>query len=164
MSTPARIFARIALWLLLGGWIGAMLLFGAVVARAAFVAVPDPGIAADLIGRVLGPLQLTGMVLALALAALGGSLERGRAALVLPLLLGALCAINHFAVSPAVAAIDLADPGLASAAANRFARLHRLSVWLFGATAIGALALAGLHARQELRHRAPGPAVRSKKA
>lgn len=151
MPTPARILFRILLWLLLGGWIGAMLLFGAVVARAAFVAVPDPGIAAHLIGRVLGPLQLSGIGLALVLSALGGSLERGRAVVVLPLLLGVLCAVNHFGVSPAVAAIDIADPALAATAGTRFARLHQLSVWLFGATAVGALALAALHARRELR-------------
>jgi hypothetical protein len=164
VSTRAPILFRLLLWLLLGGWIGAMLLFGAVVARAAFVAVPDPGIAGQLIGRVLGPLQLSGIGLALALSALGGALERGRTAVLLPLLLGALCAINHFAVSPAVAAIDLADPGLVSTAAAHFALLHRLSVWLFGATAIGALALAAVHARRELRQDAPSPAALSKKA
>lgn len=134
-----------------------MLLFGAVVARAAFVAVPDPGIAADLIGRVLGPLQLSGIGLALALAALGGGLGRGRAAVVVPLVLGVLCAINHFGVSPAVAAIDLTDPTLADSAGGRFALLHRLSVWLFGATAVGALALAAVHARHELRRDDPRP-------
>ena len=141
-----------------------MLLFGAVVARAAFVAVPDPGIAGQLIGRVLGPLQLWGIGLSLALSALGGALGRGRIAILLPLLLGALCAINHFAVSPAVAAIDLTDPDLVSTAAARFALLHRLSVWLFGATAIGALALTAVHARRELRQDTPGLADRSKKA
>ncbi len=133
-----------------------MLLFGAVVARAAFVAVPDPGTAAQLIGRVLGPLQLGGIGVALALSALGGLLGRGRAAIIVPLLLGSLCAINHFGVSPAVAAIDLADPALAATAGVRFARLHQLSVWLFGATAFGALALAALHARCELRHEVRG--------
>lgn len=131
------------------------MLFGAVVARAAFVAVPDPGIAAHLIGRVLGPLQLSGIVLSLAISALGGLLGRGRAVVAFPLLLGVLCAVNHFGVSPAVAAIDLADPALAGSAGARFAVLHRLSVWLFGATAVGALALAALHTRHELRQDAP---------
>ncbi len=151
MPTPARILARILLWLLLGGWIGAMLLFGAVVARAAFIAIPDPGIAAHLIGRVLGPLQLSGIGIALVLSALGGFLGRGRSVVAVPLSLGVLCAINHFGVSPAVAAIDLADPALAATAGARFARLHQLSVWLFGATAVGALVLAALHGRRELR-------------
>lgn len=126
-------------------------MFGAVVARSAFAAIPDSAMAAGLIGRVLGPLQLTGIAVALVLSALGGVLGRGRAAVVLPLLLGGLCAINHFGVSPAVAAIDLADPALAATAGVRFARLHQLSVWLFGATAIGALILAGVHVNRELR-------------
>lgn len=128
-----------------------MSLFGAVVARAAFAAVPDPAIAAGLIGRVLASLQLTGIAVALILSALGGVLGRGRVAVVLPLLLGVLCAVNHFGVSPVVAAIDLTDPALAADAGVRFARLHQLSVWLFKATAVGALMLAAFHAWRELR-------------
>lgn len=155
MSPSARNSLRILLWLLLGAWIGAMLLFGAVVARAVFVAIPDPAAAGVLIGRVLGPLQLAGIGVAVTLAALGGSLGRGRIAVAMPLLLAALCAINHFAVSPAVAAIDLTVPGLPADAGLRFARLHRLSVWLFAGTAIGALALVAVHARVEVGRNGP---------
>jgi hypothetical protein len=151
MPTRSRISLRILLWLLLGGWLGAMLLFGGGVARATFATVPDPSLAASLVGLVLGRLERSGMVLALVLAALGGALGRGRTVVVLPLLIGALCAINHFAVSPTVAAIDLTAPDLPAGAGVRFARLHRLSVWLFAATAIGASALAALHAFHELR-------------
>lgn len=152
---PARVLLRILLWTLLGGWLGALLLFGGSVVRAAFVAVPDPRIAAHLIGVVLASLQIAGMGLGLTLSALGGALGRGRAVVALPLLLGVLCAINHFAVSPAVAAIDLTDPGLRVGAGARFAQLHQLSVGLFAATTIGALALAALHAHRELREGPP---------
>jgi sirohydrochlorin ferrochelatase len=131
-----------------------MLLFGAVVARAAFEVIPSPEVAGHLVGHVLGPLQLAGAGAGVALAALGGSLHRGRIAVILPLLLAVACLVNHFGVSPAVAEIRLAriadsgsDPGLA----QRFARLHFLSVSLFMVTAAGALALAVVHALAEAR-------------
>jgi hypothetical protein len=152
---PVQILGRILLWAILGGWIGALLLCGAVVVRAAFEVVPDPRLAGHLVGRVLAPLQLAGIGLGLGLAALGGSLGRGRLAVLLPLVLVALCAANHFGISPAVAAIDLADPAAAPDAGARFARLHQLSVALFVATALGALVLAALHAAIELREESP---------
>ena len=154
----ARALERIVLWLALGGWIGALLLCGGVVVGAAFELVPDPGVAATLVGRVLGPLQVAGVGIGLGLAALGGTLGRGRLAVALPVLLAALCAANHFGVSPAVAAIDLADPAAGPDAGLRFARLHRLSVALFVGVAVGTLLLAALHAARELREEGPGGA------
>jgi len=153
VPAPARlaVLQRALLWTLLGGWLGALLLFGMVVARVAFVAVPDPALAGHLVGRVLGPLQIAGMAIGLILAALGGMLGRGPIAIALPLLLGALCAANHFGVSPAVAAIQLADPAAAPDAGARFARLHQLSVALFSVTMVGALVLLAFHAAAELR-------------
>jgi hypothetical protein len=153
VPAPARlaVLQRIVLWTLLGGWLGALLLFGMVVARVAFVAVPDAALAGHLVGRVLGPLQIAGMGIGLTLAALGGMLGRGPIAIALPLLLAALCAANHFGVSPAVAAIHLTDPAAGPDAGARFARLHQLSVALFTATVAGALALLALHAAAELR-------------
>jgi len=148
---------RPVLWIALGAWLGAMLLFGAVVARAAFAVIPSPEVAGHLVGRVLGPLQLGGAGIGIALAALGGALQRGRVAVVLPLLLAAVCLVNHFGVTPAVAEIRLArlgdagtDPGLA----ERFARLHLLSVSLFMLTASGAIALAVVHGLAEAREAA----------
>jgi hypothetical protein len=145
------VLGRILLWTALGGWIGALLLCGVVVVRAAFEAVPDPGVAADLIGRVLAPLQLAGIGLGVALAALGGALRRGTLSIALPLALAGLCAANQFGIAPAVAAIDLTDPAAGADAGARFARLHQLSVGLFVATALGALLLGALHAAIELR-------------
>ena len=151
LRTPLRVL----LWTLLGGWIGAILLFGAVVARVAFVAIPEPGIAAALVGSVLAPLQLAGIGLGVVLAALGGALGRGWVAIALPVSLGIACAWNHFGVSPALAVIDLADPELGAGGAARFASLHRLSVRLFVGTGIGVVLLAVLHAVWELREERP---------
>jgi hypothetical protein len=160
VTAPARlpILLRALLWMLLGGWTGALLLFGAVVTRVAFAALPEPALAGHVVGGVLAPLQLAGIGAGLALAALGGWLRRGRLAVALPLLLAAVCAVNHFGVSPAVAAIDLADPASGPGAGARFASLHELSVVLFTTTAVGVLLLAALHARAELRAEPPRPA------
>lgn len=151
-----RALLRSALWLALGAWIGAFLLCGAVVVPAAFEGVAEPARAAAVVGRVLGPLQLAGIVVGIALAALGGALGRGRIAVALPLALAACCAANHFVVSPAVAAIDLADPAAGAGAGARFARLHQVSVALFLAASAGAVALGVLHLARELREERPG--------
>lgn len=156
-SDRARTALRIALWLALGGWIGALLLCGGVVVPAAFGSGIDPAAAGNLVGRVLGRLHVAGIVLGLTLAALGGALGRGRFAAGLAIALAACSAVNHFVVSPAVAAIDLTDPAAGAAGAGaRFASLHRLSVALFLSVAVGTLGLAALHAAQELREDRPG--------
>lgn len=150
-TAPPRPALRPLLWLLLGGWIGAMALFGLVLARVVFQVVPDPDVAGRLVGRVLGPLQLSGAAAGLALAALAAGLRRGRLAVVLPLVLAGICLFNHFGVTPRVAEFQVSDPGAAPGSALRFARLHELSVLLFGITASGALLLAGIHALAEAR-------------
>jgi hypothetical protein len=155
------VLLRPLLWALLGGWIGAMALFGGVLARAAFEVAP-PETAGRLVGRVLGPLLLGGAAAGITLAALGGILRRGAIAVALPLLLVAACLLSHFWVSPAVAAIQLGDPGAGPDAGVRFARLHALSMGLFLGTALGLVLLAVLHAWHEhresrLRARCFGP-------
>lgn len=149
---------RIAVWLGLGVWLGLLLLCGGVVARAAFQEIGDPQAAARLVGRVLGAVQLGGIFLGLALAALGGMLGRGWLAVALPLLLAGLCAVNQFGVAPAVAAIDLTDPAAPAGAGLRFAHLHRLSVGLFAGVLVGVILLALLHVARELRADRPGSA------
>lgn len=154
MTTPARARSRVLagalLWVVIGGWFGALLLFAAVVAPTAFSMLPDPRLTAHMVGRVLASLQLAGMGLGVLLAALGGGLGRGRLAVALPLVLAAMCAANHFGVAPAVAAIDLTDPAAGAGAGARFARLHQLSMGLFLATTAGVLLLGILHAVREL--------------
>jgi hypothetical protein len=158
-STEALL--RPLLWTLLGAWIGAMGLFGGVLARVVFEVVP-PETAGRLVGRVLGPLLIGGAGVGLALSALGGALRRGPVAVVLPLLLAGMCLFSHFWVSPAVAAIRVGDPSAGPDAAVRFARLHALSMALFVATSLGIAVLALLHGWREqresrLRARSFGP-------
>lgn len=151
MPPSVRAVLRPVLWIALGAWIGAMLFFGTVVARAAFAVIPSPDVAGHLVGRVLGPLQLAGAGAGVSLSVLAGALRRGRLAVTLPLLLSAVCLVNHFGVTPAVAEIRLAGAGSDPTVAQRFARLHLLSVSLFLATAGGAVALAVIHAVAEAR-------------
>lgn len=132
-------------------------LFGAMT-RVAFEVVPSPEIAGRLVGRLLEPLLTTGAVVGAGLAVVGTALGRGRVAIGIPLLLSMACLVNQFGVSRAVAEIHLTDPALAPGLAARFAMLHQVSVWLFVATALGALVLAAIHARIEAResqHRGP---------
>lgn len=158
-TSAARPWLRALLWLALGGWIGAMGLFGAMT-RVAFEVVPSPEIAGHLVGRLLEPLLTTGAVLGASLAAMGAALGRGRLAIGMSLLLSIACLVNQFGVSRAVAEIHLTDPGLAPGLAARFATLHQLSVWLFIGTAVGALALAAIHARIEARESRQSGATR----
>jgi hypothetical protein len=128
-----------------------MALFGLVLARVVFQVVPDADVAGHLVGRVLGPLQVCGAAIGLALAALAVGLRRGRLAVALPLVLAGICLVNHFGVTPRVAEFQVSDPNAAPGTALRFARFHELSVLLFGITAAGALLLAGIHALAESR-------------
>lgn len=145
-SAHRRAALRALLWSILGAWLALMLFVGSVVAPAAFRVLPSPELAGDLVGRVLGPVHGFGAVAGVALAALGVALGRGRLAVGLPLLLSALCLLNHFGVSPAVAEIRFDD--LQPGDAERFRRLHQLSVGLFVAVGAGVIALVGLHARR----------------
>jgi hypothetical protein len=139
---------RPALWLVIGGWLGVLVLFG-LVARVAFTVGASPELAGHVVAGVLGPLELGGVGAGIALAALGGGLRRGRWAVLLPILLSLVCFTSHFGVSPALAEIRLGSPGAPPGEALRFARLHRLSVGLYGLTLLGVLGLAVLHARAE---------------
>lgn len=141
---------RNLLWLWLGAWIGVMGFFGSVT-RAAFHFVPDPEVAGRLVGSLLMPLLSISAISGVGLSVLAATLRRGRVAIVLPLVLATASLINQFGVSPAVAEIRLTDPGLAPELAARFAALHRLSVWLFVATAIGTVLLAITHGLAEAR-------------
>lgn len=141
---------RAFLWLWLGAWIGAMAFFVGV-AQAAFRVIPDPAIAGSLVGMLLSPLLTIGALSGVGLSMMAIRLGRGRVTIVLPLVLTTACLINQFGVSGAVAEIRLTDPGLSAELAGRFAALHRLSVWLFTGTGIGAVVLAVAHAVAEAR-------------
>jgi hypothetical protein len=144
---------RPLLWLVLGTWLGAMALFAADVAPAAFRVLPSPDLAGALVGAVLGGLQLAGAAAGALLAVLALALGRGPLAIALPLALAGLSLANHLGVTPAIDAIRLAGPNALAdpILARRFAHLHHLSVLLFGTTMAGLLALAALHAHAEAR-------------
>ncbi len=150
-----RALANGLLWVGLGGWIGAMVLFAAVVAPAAFATLPSPELAGPLVGRVLGVLHLAGAGLGVGLALLAALLGRGRMSVLLAMALAAVCLVSHFGVSAPLSEMrDLA--GADPETVRRFGTLHRISVSLFGVTLAGALLLAALHARADARERTPG--------
>jgi hypothetical protein len=142
---------RAALWLSLGGWIGAWLLFGLVVAPTAFRVLPSTRIAGSLIGPILEALQLFGCAAGLLLALIAWRLGRGVTRWALPLAMSAACLYSQFGLSAEIAEIqDVAwGPQGSEALVARFSHLHRLSVAIFLCVGIAALALAGLHARDD---------------
>lgn len=149
---------RACLWLLLGGWVGTWLFFGAVVSRVAFRVLPSTEVAGALIGPVLGSLHLFGGLAGVALAALTLALGRGVRLAVIPLVMGAVCVFSHVVVTTQIEALrDLAfGPGGSEQVALRFQRLHQLSVGLFLAVGAAGIVLAGLHARVDSREAARG--------
>jgi hypothetical protein len=148
-AARTQVGLRCALWFALGGWIGAMLFFSAVVAPAAFAVLPSPELAGRVVARSLRVLHLGGAGAGAALAFLARALGRRRTLIWLPALLAGVCLLSHFGVSAALA--ELRAPGAleADAAHARFAALHRLSVGLFSLTLIGAVVLLVLHVRAD---------------
>ena len=141
MSGPAYIAARSALWILLGGWIGAQLLFATTVAPTAFQVLPSTELAGRLVSPVLAVLHLSGAAAGVALALLAALLRRGATLTGLPLGMAAVCLFSHFGVTAELA--EIRDPAFgpapSAATAARLAHLHRLSVALFAAVAMGIL-------------------------
>ena len=127
-------------------WLGAVLLFTAAVAPAAFAALPSRTLAGAVVGRVLPVVFLAGLVTGIAVLAM--ELTTGRRALYGPRALGATalalsCGIAQFAVAPRIERVRASIGGsleaLAADDARRaaFGRLHAFSVaWL----AVGGLA------------------------
>lgn len=149
--TASGVLPRALLWLLLGGWIGAWVSFGLVVAPAVFGGAPES--AGEVIGPVLTALHLYGGVAGIALAGLAWARGRGWLLVVLPLLMGAVCFTSHFGVSREIAEMGEQAFGAAGSAeaAERFNRLHRISVGLFLGVGLACLVLLGLHAYADAR-------------
>lgn len=130
---------------LLAAWLGAAVLMAAVVAPAAFAVLPTRTLAGALVGRVLPVIFWSGIVIGLAVAALGWSLpERGwrtGAALVL----AGACAVAQLGIAPRIAAIRAAAGGQmevldpSDPRRQAFGRLHGLSVAWMGLGGIAAL-------------------------
>lgn len=134
-------------------WLGAALLFVAVVAPAAFAALPTRTLAGALVGAVLPALFVAGIVVGVALAATGLIVRGGR--IVTPGTVGGLlvtvsCAVAQFAVAPRIerARASIAGPieSIPTSDPRRveFGRLHGASVAWLGAAVVGAaIAAAG---------------------
>jgi len=132
-------------------WLGAALLFAAVVAPAAFAALPTRTLAGALVGAVLPSLFLTGIIVGLLLAGASLLLRRGR--LVTPgtvggLLMAISCAAAQFVVAPRIerARESIAGPieSVPSSDPRRiaFGRLHGASVAWLGVAVVGAAVIA----------------------
>jgi hypothetical protein len=145
---------------LLGAWIGAALLMAAAVAPAAFAVLPTRALAGALVGRVLPPVFVSGIVVGLAAALLAwsdGPLARARTAL--PLLAAGACLVAQFVIGPRIAKLRAEmGPSIEALAQTdprrvEFGRLHGISVAWMGAgmlAAGAALVCSVLAARQRV--------------
>ncbi|MEE9218351.1 MAG: DUF4149 domain-containing protein [Acidobacteriota bacterium] len=155
---------RVVVLGLLGAWVGAMLFFGAVVAPAAFQALPARELAGSVVARILPKLTAAGIVVAAVVAGsalLQALLRRGAGAwmartgiavLALALLFGSVW------VSQRMEGVRMDMGGVDQVAESHplrleFGRLHRVSVRLYGGTLLLALALFCLEARGLIRLR-----------
>jgi hypothetical protein len=139
---------RTALWLALGGWVGSWGFFAFVVSRIAFQVLPGD-VAGDLAGALLSILHVTGA--AAAAIVVGASIALGRRGAVvgLPIVLALVCLASEIWLSPEVAAVRPSALGAESTmeAAQRFKRLHALSLGLFMAVHLASIVLLAWHAR-----------------
>jgi hypothetical protein len=143
---------------ILGLWFGAMALFSFVVAPAAFSALQEPRLAGNVVSRVLGGVEIIGVILGLALIALLliSREYRGKAylfeLLVLALMTAAMI-VSRFVVSSRLheLRVKYGDQLSTLAASNpvrsNFDQLHQYSVWLMSFNLLAALALIILLAR-----------------
>lgn len=132
-------------------WLGAVILFVAVVAPAAFASLPTRSLAGALVGAVLPPVFYSGVVVGLGCALASLVAHRGRsvtAGTVGGLLIAVSCAAAQFVVAPRIdrARAAIAGPVESIPASDvrrvRFGRLHAASVLWLGVAAIGAAVVA----------------------
>lgn len=152
-ALPIRRGIAIAQLIVASAWLGAALLFVAVVAPAAFAALPTRTLAGALVGAVLPALFHAGIVVGVALAAASVALHHGRIVTlgtVGGLLIAISCAAAQFVVAPRIerARASIAGPveSVPSSDPRRvaFGRLHGVSVaWLGVAVAGAAIVAAG---------------------
>lgn len=131
---------------LAGAWLGAAILFAAVVAPAAFAALPSRSLAGALVGRVLPALFYWGLATGVALLLLAWR-ARGRlvtVGTVAGLVTAVSCAIGQLVIAPRIERVRAAIPGtveeLSATDARRieFGRLHASSVLWLGLGMLGA--------------------------
>jgi hypothetical protein len=148
---------RAARWLVLGGWVGSWGLFALAVAPTAFRVLMGAEEAGRLVGPLLHDLHLYGLVAGVALAVIARLERRPVAFWVVPLVLGALCAITEYGVTSSIAGIRPHELGLHSApgAAGQFALLHRISQLIFGLVWLGTIGLVVANAREDVARGRP---------
>jgi hypothetical protein len=140
----------------LAGWFGSWTLFALVIAPTAFQVLPSQAAAGTMVGPVLRALHNYGIFAGITLALLGGLLRRGKLAIVIPVVLTALCAISEYLITPAIAELQPRSFGVdqEKEAAERFSNLHQISRYLFGIVQLGTLGLIVLYARPDSDGRA----------
>lgn len=143
MSEGARL---VATTVLLSLWVGAGLLFVAVVAPAAFAVLPSRSLAGLLVGRVLPVLFVSGIVVGLVVALLGLRGPSAVARIGGGLLLATACAVSHLWVGGRIARLRAELGGALDALPAGdpqrvlFGQLHALSVAGLGVAGLAALA------------------------
>jgi hypothetical protein len=143
----------------LSAWLGAALLAAAVVAPAAFAVLPTRTLAGALVGRVLPPLFISGLVVnalgALFVARAGGPLATPRVALAA--LAAVACAVAQFVIARRIEAVRAAAGTALDALAPgdprrvAFGRLHGMSVLALGVAMVAAAVVVALTVVAERR-------------
>jgi len=150
-TLSARRGIAIAQLIVASAWLGAALLFVAVVAPAAFAALPTRTLAGALVGAVLPALFYAGIVTGIALLAASAWIRGAR--IVTPgtvggLLIAISCAAAQFVVAPRIerarAAIGGPVESVPASDPRRvaFGRLHGASVAWLGVAVVGAAIVA----------------------
>ena len=130
-------------------WLGAALLFSAVVAPAAFAVLPTRTLAGDIVGRILPVIFYAGIavgVLTIALARTDAEEWQWSTAMVAGALIAVTCAIAQFIVGSRIELVRSRIAGPVDALAPgdplrvEFGRLHGVSVALLGVAMLAAAA------------------------
>ena len=151
IDSSTRRGADLAEIMIASAWLGAVMLFIAVVAPASFAVLPTRALAGALVGGVLPSLFYSGIIVGLGfmLASLATRSRRiVTSSTVGGLLVAVSCAAAQFVVAPRIETARAAIGGpIESLSASdvrrvRFGRLHAASVLWLGVAAIGAATVA----------------------
>jgi hypothetical protein len=153
------IWVREATRLLLAAWLGASVLFAAVVAPAAFAVLPSRALAGLVVGRVLPVLFWSGALLGVAGLVMEQWYARPRRVLprVLAAILAVACVVAQLVIGRWIEALRVRiGPSLDALAPSdplrvAFGELHAASVGLLGIAMLATLALIAIGARASRR-------------
>ena len=147
VGKPVETALRATLWILLGGWIGALSLFALGVAPLAFTTLPA-GEGGKVVAPLLAALNSYGLIAGIVLAAIAWRSQRGALLVAIPIVLTIVCAFSEFWVTDGIDAVrpNAFGVDVTAEAAKRFSFLHRLSQALYALVMAGTFVLALLHA------------------